>query len=289
MIYQPKTHTFSGQSTPGFFTIAVQLTRCCNYKCLHCSESSFLPSITTEQMLIIIDKLSAHNVQRINISGGEPTLRTDWLKIVEYMATKNLVTSLATNCSQLNKAKIAKLKGLVSNIRVSIYGDEETHDYVTQVKGSLAKTLEVVKEAKEAGIPVYACVAVMQKNLPQLETIQKICSQHGIEKLLAYSLVPKGRGATIFEKEGVSRSEVATALRSTKTNPEIYWSPFDQNGICALIQADGTLVATPYSGESQVKYVGNAITEEFEELWRKYPFRGNYLSFSTEKLKCGNA
>lgn len=286
MIYQPKTHTFSGVAQPGFFTIALQFTRYCNYKCVHCSEVAFLPSIATDKMYKIIDKLADHKVQRINISGGEPTLRPDWLTILEYLAKKNISVSLATNCSQLDTTTLRRLTKLVANIRISLYGNEQIHDDITEIKGSFQKTCEAAKEAKSMGIPVYACVAVMKRNLNQLSNIQTICRELGIEKLLAYSLVPKGRGLNIYESDGVTRQEVAELLKTTQEIPEIYWSPFDEDGICALIQSDGSLVATPYFGETQVKYVGDAVHEEIKDLWDKYPFKEHYTSFSTEKLKC---
>ena len=128
----------------------------------------------------------------------------------------------------------------------------------------------------------------MQNNLSEIKEAHKFCEDAGMEKLLIYSLVPKGRGMEIFDDQHVSRQEVKSELEKLSfKKPEIYWSPFDLDGICALIQADGSLVATPFFGdESKVKMVGYAHTTSLMDLWKAYPFKKNYLDFNKEKMKC---
>jgi len=291
MDYQPASHTFDcPNAISGFFTIALQFTRSCNYKCIHCSERDYLPCVPTDEMLQIVNRLADYGVKRVNVSGGEPTLRHDWIQIIQHMAKRGLNVSLATNCSNLTDEALTELKGAVSNIRISLYGDARTHDFVTQHRGSFSIAKFSVKKAIENGIPVYACMALMQTNLAQINAVRNICREWGIEKLLIYSLVPKGRGQDIFDEESVAAENVAALVGPPGTLPEVYWHPFDKPGICALIQADGSLVATPYFDSPEgVKVVGCAYKEPLSELWAKYPFKENYLEFNGAKLKCATA
>jgi len=223
----------------------------------------------------------------VNVSGGEPTLRADWQDLISYMADKGLTVSLASNCSQLDADTINKLKGKVANIRVSLYGPKEIHEVITLRSGSFEQVCNTARLARNAGIPVYACMAIMKSNLAQAAKVLEICKTLEMEKLLIYSLVPKGRGKDIYEREGLTRTEAINALGEVRDMTEVYWSPFDKDGICALIQADGSLVATPYFGnDERVQHVGFAHMESLDELWGKYPFKENYLSFNSEKLKC---
>ena len=198
MTYSALTHTFSHkQAGNGFFTIALQFTRTCNYRCSHCSESSPLESLPTKQVYKIIDNLAHAGIKRVNISGGEPTLREDWLDLIDYISQKKLYSSLATNCSTITPQTLQALRGKISNLRVSIYGNERTHEAITTVPGSFQRTRETAKKSQEIGIPTYACMTVMQDNLEQIAEVRNICREVGMEKLLLYSLVPKGRGSEI--------------------------------------------------------------------------------------------
>lgn len=288
MRYIPHTHTFdSSMVHGGFFTIAFQMTRNCNYRCVHCSESDCVPALELPEMLAVADAIIEHGVKRVNVSGGEPTLRDDWQTIIRRMSSAGVSVSLATNCSMLDKATIRELVGSVANIRVSLYGAEAAHNSITRCDGSFRRVCEAASDANDVGIPVYACMALMQSNLLQIGAVRAVCLGLGIEKLLIYSLVPKGRGAAIFRQQGVTMAEVMPLVESFVGSPEVYWSPFDQNGICALIQADGSLVATPYFDESiGVKHVGYAHQEPLSKLWERYPFKENYLDFNRAKLKC---
>ncbi len=289
MKYFPNTHTFSQKADkPGFFTIALQFSRDCNYHCRHCSENDYLKELPSDDLRRIIDNISESGVKRVNISGGEPTFRDDWLDLLDYLSTKNLNVSLATNCSHLDLETLTRIKSRVSNLRVSIYGQEEIHDQITDAPGSFRKIREIAELSSNLGIPVYACMAVMRTNLEQISKVHSICRDLGMEKLLIYSLVPKGRGAEIYSQDSVSREEVQNALTLVpRSRPEIFWSPFDKDGICALIQADGSLVATPYKGDkSRIKLIGYPLTTSLQELWYHYPFKENYLDFNGEKMKC---
>tara|TARA_Y100000310_G_C20686775_1_gene819532 strand:- start:2902 stop:3771 length:870 start_codon:yes stop_codon:yes gene_type:complete len=289
MEYKARTHTFEQKNIfDGFFTIALQFTRACNYQCMHCSEDERVPSMSESELYQVFDNIIEHGVKRVNISGGEPTLRRDWTKHIKHLSDNDISVSLATNCSNLTRDNLQELRESLANLRVSIYGDEKTHDFVTRIPGSYQKQIEATRIARELSIPTYACMAAMQTNLQAIEDAQNFCRGLGMEKLLIYSLVPKGRGKQIHTSEKVSHEEVRSQLETLSgRKPEIYWSPFDKDGICALIQADGSLVATPYFGnDSGIKIVGYAQSTTLKELWDKYPFQENYLEFNKEKMKC---
>lgn len=71
-------------------TVTLQITRRCNLQCPYCSESEFISDPTLKEIEKMIKNLKG--VNRIIISGGEPTLRKDLSifqisSIIEFSST----------------------------------------------------------------------------------------------------------------------------------------------------------------------------------------------------------
>jgi MoaA/NifB/PqqE/SkfB family radical SAM enzyme len=64
-----------------------ELTYACNLACVHCLSSSGKRDpreLTTRQCMDVIDELERMQVFYVNIGGGEPTVRPDFLDLVDY-------------------------------------------------------------------------------------------------------------------------------------------------------------------------------------------------------------
>jgi len=73
-------------------------TRRCNLDCIHCgSQGNYEKELNLEEIRNILGQLSLFGVKNFQITGGEPSLRADFIEVLAYANEKGLITSFATN------------------------------------------------------------------------------------------------------------------------------------------------------------------------------------------------
>ena len=133
----------------------IELTYNCNEKCIHCFNDKNSPSLylSIEELKPVIDDAKKLGVPSITLSGGECTLNKDFLEIAKYIRRKRLALEIFTNGQSLfdNPSLYEELISLYPHrVSLSIYSMKpEIHDGITGVKGSLEKTISVIKKLKE--------------------------------------------------------------------------------------------------------------------------------------------
>jgi MoaA/NifB/PqqE/SkfB family radical SAM enzyme len=106
-----------------------EITLQCNLRCAHCLSDSGIAApdeLSARQCLILVDELTALKVFQVNIGGGEPFIRKDFLDLLSYAHAKGLVTCVSTNGTVIDDdlaKRLAKLKMLY--LQVSLDGATE--------------------------------------------------------------------------------------------------------------------------------------------------------------------
>lgn len=134
----------------------------CNEKCIFCpcSEPGHeMEAISLEEMKSCIDRaMEESGVENILLSGGEPTISKDFLKLLEYIKAKGLHISLLSNglkfASKRYLQKFIDVTGSENiEITTAIHSHiPEKHDRLTQLPNSFHKSLEGLHNIIEAGI-----------------------------------------------------------------------------------------------------------------------------------------
>jgi radical SAM protein with 4Fe4S-binding SPASM domain len=132
------------------------LTNRCNLKCIHCcinaGHQSDSESLSTGQILSAIDKILSVNPDNIVFSGGEPMLREDFFKVLDYTAQKyNGKITLATNGTLINEENVHKLTELCYQIDISLDGVDEESCSIIRGPGVFDKAMYSVKLLQENG------------------------------------------------------------------------------------------------------------------------------------------
>jgi len=69
-----------------------------NVYCIHCgSQGNYEKELNLEEIRNILGQLSLFGVKNFQITGGEPSLRADFIEVLAYANEKGLITSFATN------------------------------------------------------------------------------------------------------------------------------------------------------------------------------------------------
>jgi len=133
----------------------------CNNKCLHCVVESFRYDRSNNEevkefnykygeIINIVDNLEP--IDNFVVTGGEPTIRKDFMRILRHVRKKAKRVSLQTNGRLLGQYidDIAK-EGLIDYFVIAMHGFEETHNKVTGHKSGnpYQETLASLRKLKE--------------------------------------------------------------------------------------------------------------------------------------------
>lgn len=153
----------------------VKLGYACNNHCRFCTAAwkHGAGDRSTEALRQVFDGLlQEEGVTRLDLSGGEPTLRSDLVELVAYARANGAVQiSLQTNARAL--ARVDWVRALkeagVTSCFVSIHGcDAHTHDFLTDRPGSFRQTCAGIRNLLEHGICVTTNTVVTTANAQQL-------------------------------------------------------------------------------------------------------------------------
>ena len=187
----------------------------CNNSCIFChsSEHRRQPDLTTAEVAARIDACAAAGCDTVVLSGGEPTIRPDLLRVARHAADRGLDFGLVTN------GRMLAYGGLLDRLRarrlrylyVSLHGDETTHDAMVRA-GAQAQTLAGVRAAARCGLrPTVNCV-VTRHNVGALGALVDQLADLGPLRVTLSMVEAKGRALEAFDDVVPTVTEAAAAI-----------------------------------------------------------------------------
>lgn len=163
------------------FTMSFELTYACNEACIHCynpnsprqggmetQKAKPVGEMSAEEYFPVLDKMKEMGVAKIVFTGGDPFMKKDAMKIIEYAHRLKFAFAIYTNGQALfaNPMIYEKLKELYPQyIGLSIYSTiPEVHDGITRRRGSCEKTMEIARRCYEDAIGLQIKCPIMQSN-----------------------------------------------------------------------------------------------------------------------------
>lgn len=185
----------------------IEISDRCNEVCVHCyQEQGLKGEMSTEQVKRVMDELAELGVLVLTISGGEATLRKDFLELVGHARERGFAVRLFTNGLTMTHELARSLAELaVHLVEISLYSHRaEVHDFVTGVPGSFAKTVAGVRYLVQERVDVTIKTPIMSFNELELDAYAALAKQLGV----AYSLDPtallpreaRDRSPQVFER-----------------------------------------------------------------------------------------
>lgn len=154
----------------------------CNEVCVHCYQvQGQKGELTSGQWKEVLDALAADGVLMLTLSGGEATLRSDFLELLAYARQRGFLVRLFTNGLTMTEALAGELARLcVFDVEISVYGTRaEIHDFVTGVPGSFERTVHGVRALRAAGVAVTIKTVVMSVNQDDLHGYPAFAAELG--------------------------------------------------------------------------------------------------------------
>lgn len=265
-------------------SVSWTLTNRCNKKCFYCN----LPNIsskelTTKQIFSIIDELAELGTQRIGFTGGEPLLREDIDKIIDYSHGKGIFTGMVSNGSLVKKS-IGKIKNL-DLLQLSLDGPEEINDN-QRYKGSYKYVIDSIKVAKGKIPKVWLTYVLTKNNLNSIDFILDLAKQYNLKVFFQPVVDYRNCGLhakTLFPDEKEYKETIKKLILLKKKNKQIgnskagleylkNWPIYKKLNCCA-----GKLLAHIYpngdvyscfnmDGKKPVNCLSKGFTHAFKQL-----------------------
>lgn len=185
------------------FKFFIELTYNCNLRCKHCYRGEDVRDLSwnkiflkKERIFSLLDEIEDVGGIEIIFTGGEPFLHPDIFEILEYASDKNLIVTILSNGNFLTDINVVKRlkKYEIFDIRISLYGLQDSHDAMTTVNGSFEKSMQALKNIHEVlGIGTGAIV-VTRENYAECEELMSQLIKQGINIAVNSSITPTAKG-----------------------------------------------------------------------------------------------
>lgn len=181
----------------------MELTHRCNMRCVHCycrREASDHQARSTEmtfgEICRIVDQLAEAGCLYLYLTGGEPLLRPDFLKIYDYVRNKGFLLTVLTNGTMITPSIADHMaKYPPYRLEISLYGaTQETYESITQVPGSYEKFRQAVSLLKERGVRIVLKTPFMTLNEHEFAAIKDWADDLGVHFFYATLLHPRIEG-----------------------------------------------------------------------------------------------
>jgi radical SAM protein with 4Fe4S-binding SPASM domain len=158
------------------------------------------------------------------LTGGEILVRKDFLDIYDHAKKTGFLITLFTNATLVTPALAEHLgKRSPFSMEVSLYGrSEATHDRVTGVAGSFARTMRGVRLLMDVGIAPILKTMVLKPNAHEIWDLKSFVEEElGLEFRFDAMINPRVDPPTVFKsRSGSTQSMPATEqVGSGKVDP----------------------------------------------------------------------
>jgi MoaA/NifB/PqqE/SkfB family radical SAM enzyme len=152
----------------------VSITGACNFNCVHCY---FLrgKSPSFEKVANIIKQLGEAGCFRLHLTGGEPFLRQDLIKVAGEARRQRFFVQISTNATCIDKKTVEALKRMgVRHYYVSIYGGcAETYERLTGNPDGFDRMCKGLEILLNSGAKVLLAARLMKQNFTDIDKISR--------------------------------------------------------------------------------------------------------------------
>ena len=176
--------------------LRISVTDRCNYRCVYCMPSEGLNWVPREDILTyeeigrIVEVMADMGIQKVRISGGEPTLRSDLITLVEHIRRVSGIRDIAMTTNGHTLAKLAPDLARAGLSRINVSIDAMDPDIFRRLTrgGSLERVLEGIAVARQAGItPIKLNAVILEgENEDQVEPLIDYASEHAEDTELRF-------------------------------------------------------------------------------------------------------
>ena len=203
--------------------VQVDLTMRCNERCAHCYRVvEDREELTAAEVKHLLEDLARAGTLYLTFSGGEVFLRSDLFDLIAHAKHLRFDVRLKTNALLVTAARAGRLRELgVRQVDVSVYSaDPAVHDAVTEVPGSLVRTLAGVRHLRDAGLAVKLNCPLMTVNIDDYRAVHALADELGVPCGFDAMITTRNDGGRAPLRLRVSGRRLLPVLRDAAVNSE---------------------------------------------------------------------
>lgn len=202
------------------FVMFYEVTRACDLLCKHCracAQPNRHPfELTPAESRDLITQIASFPKKPVLVfTGGDPMKRADIFDLVRHAVDSGLNTAMTPSATPLvTQAAVRRLQEAgLSRLAVSIDScDAYLHDEFRGVPGSFDRSLEIMRYARDANLPLQVNTTITNRNFRQIDQMAEMLAAQGIVLWSVFFLVPVGRGLAEQRIAPAEYEEVFEAL-----------------------------------------------------------------------------
>lgn len=266
-----------------------EITYGCNLSCIHCLSASGLKDpreLKTRQALELLDTFKEMGIFYVNIGGGEPTIRRDFLEILRHANSIGIGVKFSTNGSFIDDGFARELSGFsYTDVQISIDGPDRQSNDLIRGAGSFDRALKAMDTLQRRnGITFKISAVATRNNVHQLDRFYELADFYRAE-LRVTRLRPSGRGSQVFADLNPSAEENVALYQWLRAHPDVltgdsffHLSPLGTQlagmNICGagrvvcLVDPIGDVYACPFTIHETFRAGNISDPGGFREIWK---------------------
>jgi len=185
-----------------------EMTQACGLACRHCrAEAVKTPhpqQLSSEESRRLLEQLSRFGepMPHLILTGGDPLERKDLFEIIDRAQVLGLQVSITPSVTEkLTREMLTKLKARgIQALGLSLDGScAKRHEGVRGIDGCFDRTMHIMKEAGDLGLPIQVNTLVSRETVDDLPAIYERLLKMKIMRWSLFFLIGVGRGKSLNE------------------------------------------------------------------------------------------
>jgi len=169
------------------YTLTAELTYRCPLHCAYCSNPTSYddrPALDTDQWCRLFTEAEAMGVMQVNLTGGEPLLRSDLERLIAHAHRLGLYTNLITSGVPLSRRRLARLRGNgLDAVQLSLQSTEPVLADRLAGRAVHDQKLAVARWTQALRIPLTLNIVLHRDNIEQIHDIMALAEDLHAERL----------------------------------------------------------------------------------------------------------
>lgn len=164
------------------FGLLAELTYRCPLACAYCSNpvnmAGYSDELATAEWRRVLAEARDLGVLQCHLSGGEPLVRHDLVKIVAEAHDLGLYTNLVTSALGLSRPKAERLRAAgLDHVQVSIQADQPALSDRIAGTPSFHRKVDAMRVVKQLGWPLTVNVVLHRQNIDRVADVLALAEQ----------------------------------------------------------------------------------------------------------------